>query len=1412
MSLPKLPIPNKNEVYMQFVDTEYNCLSCPKGKYGVQTSLTSHITWLYQSISALGKDDIFLVGGDFWFFDQDQNNSYYKGGFMQAVVDAMNRGAKVVTLIGYGYVGDYEDCTDKKYNGIYQDWACKPTKQNYDYLLAHGNGNYYNYGIKSFNGTTSHCKLISFYIKTQNLVSTFMGSWNLNTNVNGSNMKETGVGFITTLDSDFGQTALLKDLNILKIFESDPSNIISLKISNLLTMWAISENPPSQPIIVPTVYFSGPNFCDKNFGCAASGDRTSFNDRSCLDNESFIVTIDKNVHFSFGVDPNPKNSNPNIPWNTNFLYGGDLLIQLIKNAKKYIKNIVHSECLENDSVSSFGDPFSLILPEFKNEIYNSLNNGINWFCLQNNGWENSNSNSFISQIKSDPNKWKNMYPKIYGVCGRINESYCPIPDTNPVQYTECSPDQQENGINNQLTHDKMWLSDNSILLSSAHPCIGQYSDRLLNEDLLIENCPSILNYFNNHINQLWYKCGMYATGTQFDPNQNKYYGNLGDMTCTSSSDNKGGCCISSNMKIVVKDLINDPYFSKNCKDCGDGDCCINNCCDTTCCDNDKKNCCDSNCTFCCDKNQTCCNKNKCCGKEGCCGDKCCEEEDLCKNTEQSCGDKCCPIDTDICGNGTYCPKGTNCCGGKCCPKDQTCCGDSCCKNQIMNDTIKINNPLKIGLLILFIISICISIYFFINKRYKIMYITISLTIISLMSYIIYKPTKIEQKNIINKNVPISPIEGKNKSSLNKVNGLLNSGLCKGPKDSYPYYQSLSIDNLNECKEKCINDSNCLGLNFNDGSCEECKDYSCQLFSNTKTGNYINGPSKNWNVKNEFPMYSSPYQCPDSINKLVCDYNNNGNDIKIPAYPDSPEFINSDENTIVTSRSAYPELCTESPGWSCYSKKDLNNLKDIKSIDVGSTDSSGCAIVISDPYLNTNELLNTENNFYNWYLNLLNNSNKFIILANAYIKLGMHNSEDPTDYQNQIFYAFKNALDRGVKIYCVSIIDDMTECTTKSGLSTFANQPGLIEYIDKNFIYTHFRSNEINFFHDKIYISENKAYIGGQNLSGTSSIDIGITVNSLSPMYSDILEKAIHLVANTNYELNFTYTKNNPFISDTGSQYFIAVSPYNPICKNLQDYNHCEFQQTTCPTPLNSVGPYFIGDWSNPSGNVSYEWHHVRDIIENATKFLFITNFDFSIYGDYFAEHNGYDKTLIDGIVDAANRNVNIDLWIHNMPISDGLCWGNTTCNMFRCPETANIFDSVKDKENCKIHYWYENPMGSSGFNDICKTLHAKIYYSDYGILITSTNFTPSYFGGTYGTGLAVKFGDIIPDWLKGIEVIKNILESQGKGDVKCDNKIPNFQKVSGDGKYTCLAGSQNCTNTCIRPSETSNKFAFNCIK
>jgi hypothetical protein len=250
------------------------------------------------------------------------------------------------------------------------------------------------------------------------------------------------------------------------------------------------------------------------------------------------------------------------------------------------------------------------------------------------------------------------------------------------------------------------------------------------------------------------------------------------------------------------------------------------------------------------------------------------------------------------------------------------------------------------------------------------------------------------------------------------------GYCKGNRDSYPHWKALSNISQDDCSKSCANDKNCVAFDYN-------KDQkSCQLFSFSSDGGYDQGPSKGWSKNNEsrFPGYASPWRCtPDPL-----------------PYPMNEGGC----------RTAYTDDCVEDKGWACYAKGTGPDISwwgpDKKPLPSDDPDSSKLQFLTSNPYIPTYLLLKTPGNFYYWFYYLIKNAKKFLILCNAYIKLGIHSSEDPDDYKNQIYYVLLEALNRNVQVTCVNVNNDQQQCQID-----FATQPGFNDHLGKNLNYVDF---------------------------------------------------------------------------------------------------------------------------------------------------------------------------------------------------------------------------------------------------------------------------------------------------------------------------------------------------------------------
>lgn len=618
--------------------------------------------------------------------------------------------------------------------------------------------------------------------------------------------------------------------------------------------------------------------------------------------------------------------------------------------------------------------------------------------------------------------------------------------------------------------------------------------------------------------------------------------------------------------------------------------------------------------------------------------------------------------------------------------------------------------------------------------------------------------------------------------FSEVSGLQGGGYCYGPKNGYPATKIVAgAKTKDDCEQACKSDKDCAGYSAGPGV--------CVLYSKTDpppTG-YGKASSK-WKSSYPFPTYASPYySCEDPITKTGCMYHTPAQACQGPA-----------------------------TGISCWRKNHIEDYQNF-SVKVGKPDDLNAQVVVSNPYLPGYKLTTTKNTFYWWYLDLFKNAKEFVTIVNAYITLGKWQSEDPDDYQSAIYYGIKNALDRGVKVTWISLGTDQAACQSqvRSQFDSYAKTGKFVWIAFENYNNIGTWGTGGVFFHDKLYVSDQKAYIGGQNPSGSSSIDFGIGFDKTSPLYHDLVTRTAWFESRGTIAQNFKYTATKPYTASDGSKYFIALSPTWPTCPltpkacaagdPTAPYCNAWFPEFKCPIGP-PTGPYRTDTYTaaSPGGNplggsgtglVSYERNHLINVVRNAKKFLNITSYSFSTMSSVLSK-GGWDQDLENAFLTAAQNLVKINIWIHNNPIfGESMYSGNVTCDFMRCPEGKAFLDKMNSHSNVKFHWWYQNPPPVGDAWPECKTLHAKIHYSDWGLLVSSANLTPDYFGNMSNTALAVTFGNSIPEWISvGVENIFEILASRSKlkGGGTCDNPVGNFQQGPNDPR----CNGTSCKGTC----------------
>lgn len=550
MSLPQLPIPKQGELYAQFVVEEYNCNYCPPGLEVAQDqgSLTKHITWIYQSANHLQKGDIMLIYAEYIFLSPDYKDPYYEGGLIQALIDAMIRGAKVFILterfwiggrnkdgecVNCKEIGESWGCDKESKVGVMGTYICAEYNNMLKVLTEEGGDNFILYDIdykyQDVMKIHSHFKTVSCYYQSTNTCSVYKGSWNTNMKKFGSDVEEAGFGFVGVLDESWAQYQLYVDTQHLKIMENYYEEFTRKSSKTVITTLLKDYKRgdiPIQPIIIPKLIICGPNYCDPAFGCGANGGI------KCNQNESWVNAIDKDVVFTFGVDPKPQNNKWQVNWNEkgwdkSMISGTELMANIISSSKKFLKIYIHGELLDRPKCYNPGNcGTSDLIPEVEESLHNILLNNVPVFVIQNDGWQNVDGDKFIDRVYRNKSEKENLYAKTIGLCGKVRKR---------------GYQRWDSGTN--MTHTKLWISDNSVLIQTSHPDIIHTDVDLTNNGLLIQNSPNMVNFMNNHFNYVYNKCGLYTS--EYPP-----VGKYKDQILSCTVDNKA-CCTGQNYSIFT---------------------------------------------------------------------------------------------------------------------------------------------------------------------------------------------------------------------------------------------------------------------------------------------------------------------------------------------------------------------------------------------------------------------------------------------------------------------------------------------------------------------------------------------------------------------------------------------------------------------------------------------------------------------------------------------------------------------------------------------------------------------------------------------------------------------------------------------------------------------------------------------
>ena len=565
--LPAFPTINNGEVYIRLVEQGMNCRS---DNFKVN-SIATDLTWFFQSIAKLDKGDIMLVGGNWVMLDYGVPEFGGKSP-VELWVDAMNRGATIVLLTSYYYTGNPDDCdgtadsaldhgdmgptgisgcTDCGTGGVdgKQHSSCKAACCTIKYLKSKNPNNFIDLrNTAPLGGPSTHCKFTSFFYLERGEYSVFFGAWN--PVIRNWPLKETGMGYCGKLADDLGKYFKYFFYMLVGMIGhlSDASKEDDfLRVQKLIEIK--ESDVPAPPIVVPLVFFYGPDYCDKNFGCEMNDmyGRPSRQASNC-GKQNYVTLVDTNVKFSLGVAPSLLHHTDSCvapgfnDWAKG--WGGkgdklidalDLLVGFVGNSQKFIKSAQMTQYIGN--LIAQDDTIDCNTPD-------SVPKGL--------------VDALVAKMKSGV-PYMHIGGSGEGDYGANGGDGCGAASQTLAWKFACDPETQKNfSIKNYGygdTHDKFWVNDNSLILSTGHTDTYFHMGRAYNYWLQMENCPNLVAWMNNHWNSMWTYCSFFPSNG--NPSEGKPFNqalvtDIGKNKAYSSLSCPGpqgplGCCFSNSV-------------------------------------------------------------------------------------------------------------------------------------------------------------------------------------------------------------------------------------------------------------------------------------------------------------------------------------------------------------------------------------------------------------------------------------------------------------------------------------------------------------------------------------------------------------------------------------------------------------------------------------------------------------------------------------------------------------------------------------------------------------------------------------------------------------------------------------------------------------------------------------------------
>jgi hypothetical protein len=550
---PPTPGPSASKLNVNYLTIEYT----PE-KYHVVDTISP---WFNESIKLMKNGDVAFLMTDYMIIHDD---------IITNMNTAMDNGAKFILGADRWYIcGVPYNCNDQKSQTCPEcnvDPDKRPPNCNCNIPQAEG-CNSFNSILNKLNYCTknktniflidqpsnkdnskiwghAHRKIVNFYYNSTKKAHMICGSWNIDADLNRRSLgvKETSLGVATNLSDPFAQYMLQMDIDTLApllLFEPSIA-LVSPKVIDFLKTFKTQKGYPELPFKSDVSWFDG----------GSSG-------------------TDKNVEIWMGISPPPQNSpnkfiapkgvvyeNTPVPngddnWQDqyNIMLGKSKLCQGSNSTTGvwYGKNkldfasgstwsgLLFQKFFDSSKTSPFINISMYIGLADGHQPCKYLNGSYGWTgCTPENNYRSSQAGGWYAHTFPLLFPMIRDYANVDGksiriLAGQYNSSndsswrpwtldaFTQInkPSNIHLKWFNQPGSDQTNVFNCKdhcagdkccRNHEKLYISDKNLLISSGHPERGYYSDlNGINNDILFLNAPGLAKVYNNHFKLGWQK-------------------------------------------------------------------------------------------------------------------------------------------------------------------------------------------------------------------------------------------------------------------------------------------------------------------------------------------------------------------------------------------------------------------------------------------------------------------------------------------------------------------------------------------------------------------------------------------------------------------------------------------------------------------------------------------------------------------------------------------------------------------------------------------------------------------------------------------------------------------------------------------------------------------------------------------